>query len=72
MARLRERAMKVPVILLASYVPVRLRDRAVRAGFPAVLEKPLLNNVLLDTLRAIVGPGGDAREDAGGRRVHAP
>jgi FixJ family two-component response regulator len=72
MSRLREQAMKVPVILLASYVPVRLRDRAATAGFHAVLEKPLLNNVLLDTLRAIVKPVGDVTEDAGGHRVHAP
>jgi two-component system response regulator FixJ len=67
MAGLRERAMTVPVILLASYVPARLRARAVAAGFHAVLEKPLLNNVLVDTLRAVTGPGTSEME--GGRRA---
>jgi two-component system, LuxR family, response regulator FixJ len=72
MKRLREGAMTVPVILLASYVPVRLRVRAAAAGFHAVLEKPLLNNVLLDTLREIVGPGSGVMEDADRRRAEAP
>jgi two-component system response regulator FixJ len=72
MTALRERAIKVPVILLASYAPVRLRARAAAAGFHAVLEKPLLNNVLLDTLRGIEAPECGATEGAGGRRIHAP
>ncbi len=55
-ARLREQVKDVPVILLAGYVSARLRTRAAAAGFHAVLEKPMLNNVLLDTLRAIVDP----------------
>jgi two-component system response regulator FixJ len=66
MARLRERAVKAPVILLASYVPVRLHAQAAAAGLYAVLEKPLLNNVLLDTLRVALGLEG------GGRQAHAP
>jgi two-component system, LuxR family, response regulator FixJ len=56
MARLRERALQAPVILLTGYATTRLRSRAA-AGFRAVLEKPLLNNILLDTLRSIVEPG---------------
>ena len=63
LARLRERAIKVPAILLAGYVPARLRVRAAAAGFHAVLEKPLLNNVLLDALRAVVEPRSGEKAD---------
>jgi two-component system response regulator FixJ len=67
MARLRERELNAPVILLASYATARLRTRAATAGFRAVLEKPLLNNILLDTLRAILDPAaGDAETARGG------
>jgi two-component system response regulator FixJ len=55
-ARLHQRDPTLAVILLASYVPARVRDRGMQAGFRAVLEKPLLNNILLDTLRMIAGP----------------
>lgn len=72
LTRLRARAIEVPVILLAGYVPVRLRARAAAAGFHAVLEKPLLNNVLLDTLQTIAGPGRSDRDDAGGWRRQVP
>jgi two-component system, LuxR family, response regulator FixJ len=66
MARLRERELNAPVILLASYATARLRTRAATAGFRAVLEKPLLNNILLDTLRAILSPAaGDAESTRG-------
>ncbi len=72
MARVRERALDVPMILLAGYVPPRLRARAAAAGFRAVLEKPLLNNVLLDTLRAVVDPMNSEWGEAGGRRGESP
>ncbi len=66
MAKLRERHLKAPVILLAGYTTPRLRHRAAAAGFRAVLEKPLLNNILLDTLRMIVAD--DAAGQEGGER----
>ena len=59
MRRLQARDLDVPVILLTSYVTGRIQARAAAAGFRAVLEKPLLNNILLDTLRTILG--GDGR-----------
>jgi two-component system, LuxR family, response regulator FixJ len=55
--RLRARDLKAPVILLTGHVTPSLRARARAAGFREVLEKPLLNNILLDTLRSIVGNG---------------
>jgi two-component system, LuxR family, response regulator FixJ len=58
--RLREHDLKAPVILLTGYATAALRARAAIAGFPAILEKPLLNNILLDTLRTIL-----ADEDGG-------
>ncbi len=66
MAKLRERHLKAPVILLAGYTTPRLRHRAAAAGFRAALEKPLLNNILLDTLRMIVAD--DAAGQEGGER----
>jgi FixJ family two-component response regulator len=66
MARLRDRELNAPVILLASYATARLRTRAAHAGFRAVLEKPLLNNILLDTLRTILDPAGGGSEPARG------
>lgn len=55
MRRLQARDLKAPVILLTSFATARLRARAAVAGFRAVLEKPLLNNILLDTLQTILG-----------------
>jgi FixJ family two-component response regulator len=62
--RLQAQGLKAPVILLTSYATPPLRARAASAGFRAVLEKPLLNNILLDTLRTILGDedGWPARE----------
>jgi FixJ family two-component response regulator len=58
MARLRSGAVRAPAILLMGYATAALRARAAAAGFRAVLEKPLLNNVLLDTLRAVLEAAG--------------
>jgi two-component system response regulator FixJ len=54
MAGLRAGAVGGAVILLTGYASARLRARANSAGFRMVLEKPLLNNILLDTLRTIL------------------
>jgi two-component system response regulator FixJ len=53
--RLQTDGLKAPVILLTNYATSALRARAASAGFWEVLEKPLLNNILLDTLRAVLG-----------------
>ena len=56
-AHLQARDVAAPVILLTSYATGRLRERADSAGFRAVLEKPLLNNILLDTLQTVLHTG---------------
>jgi FixJ family two-component response regulator len=52
--RLKERNVRIPSILLSSHVTDRIRDRARAAGVSLVLEKPLMDNALRDTIRAIV------------------
>jgi hypothetical protein len=49
------------VILLSGHATPSLRARARAARFGAVLGKPLLNHVLLDALRAILGGEEDDR-----------
>jgi FixJ family two-component response regulator len=49
-ARLRERAITVPTILMACHATSWLRERAIRAGIRLV-EKPPLGSVLLDRIR---------------------
>jgi two-component system response regulator FixJ len=53
--QLRSRGMRVPVILLTSHATSRLNTRAASAGIQKVLEKPLLDNVLADSIRDILG-----------------
>lgn len=53
LARLRAGGLTMPVVLLCNNATQRLRNRALAAGFHTVLEKPLLNNILAETLRAI-------------------
>jgi FixJ family two-component response regulator len=53
--QLRTRDLRVPVILLTSHATGHLRTRATGAGIRMVLEKPLLNNILADGIRAILG-----------------
>ena len=45
----------LPAIMLTSGVAPRERARATAAGVHTVLEKPLLENVLMDNIRAILG-----------------
>ena len=59
--RLRAHDLQAPVILLTGHATPSLRARAGSAGFRAVLEKPLLNNILLDTLRTILGDEEERR-----------
>jgi FixJ family two-component response regulator len=51
-SELRGRQVSLPAILLTSQVNADLRQRAIKAGFFDVLEKPLHDSSLLDTVRA--------------------
>ncbi|HEY0181566.1 MAG TPA: response regulator [Rhodopila sp.] len=52
---LRARNMPVPVILLTGHATGQVRSRAAGAGIRMVLEKPLLDNALLDGIRTVLG-----------------
>ena len=54
-ARLRERNITVPTILMASRLTPAQLERAKRAGV-CVVEKPLLDNVLLERIRGVLSP----------------
>jgi two-component system, LuxR family, response regulator FixJ len=49
------RGVTVPVILLTSYATEGFRHRAGVAGVKYILEKPLLNGSLLDSIREVLG-----------------
>jgi FixJ family two-component response regulator len=66
LSRLRTHSLTAPVILLTSHATPSLRAQAAAAGFRAVLEKPLLNNILLDTLRTILGHEDDRQAGRSG------
>jgi FixJ family two-component response regulator len=53
-AQLRDRHFSAPAILVASQPSLSLRDQAQKAGVP-IVEKPLLGNGLLDTIRDAIG-----------------
>jgi two-component system response regulator FixJ len=53
-AQLRDRHFTAPAILLTSHPSVSLRERAEKADVP-IMEKPLLENGLLDKIRDLVG-----------------
>ena len=55
-AQLRERHFSAPAILVTSQPSLSLRDQAEKAGVP-IVEKPLLGNGLLDTIRHATGTG---------------
>jgi FixJ family two-component response regulator len=48
---------ELPAILLTSRATTQVRARADAAGVRSVLEKPLLDNVLMDNIRAILRTG---------------
>ena len=50
--KLRQRQIDMPAILIASQVNEELNGRAVRSGFLRVLEKPLHDSELLDSIHA--------------------
>ena len=53
-AQLREHDFLAPAILVTSQPSMSLRDAADKAGVP-IVEKPLLGNGLLDTIRHVTG-----------------
>jgi FixJ family two-component response regulator len=55
-AQLRERDFSAPAILVTSQPSLSLRNQAEKAGVP-IVEKPLLGNGLLDTIRHATGGG---------------
>jgi len=66
-ANLRQRAIAVPAILITSHPNVALSRRARSAGIP-IVEKPLLTNALIESVRGIareVRPGRGGASPAG-------
>ena len=61
--RLRVLEPDLPAIMLASYVTPLVRARAQAAGVRTVLEKPLLNNDLIDNIRNILELNRTASRD---------
>lgn len=60
-ARLRDRRVSVPAILITSHPTAALSKRATNAGI-AIVEKPLLGNALIDSIHAAVGNQFYARQ----------
>jgi two-component system response regulator FixJ len=52
--QLRNREMRMPAILLTNHATGRLSKHAANAGIRVVLEKPLLDNVLVDSIQTIL------------------
>jgi two-component system, LuxR family, response regulator FixJ len=58
MDRLRRRRVKLPAILITSRATDDMRKRAARSGFRQVLEKPLEDGTLLDSIRGALSIPG--------------
>lgn len=54
---LRRRSVNLPAILITAQADPGMRDLARRSGFHAVLEKPLSDGALLDSIRAALAIG---------------
>jgi FixJ family two-component response regulator len=65
---LQERAPGMPTIMLTSRTTPQDRARAKAVGVRMVLEKPLLENILMDNIRAVLGgvPGWASCSPASG------
>lgn len=53
-ARLRERGVDLPILMISGRVSADLRTRAERLGVRAVLEKPLSDAALVESIRSAV------------------
>ena len=51
---LRQRQIDLPAILITTSIHIGLREHAADAGFHAVIEKPLSDDSLLDTVRSVL------------------
>jgi two-component system response regulator FixJ len=54
LARLRDRGISIPAVVITSHPNRRLRERIAAAGVP-LIEKPFLGNVLTDLIREALG-----------------
>jgi FixJ family two-component response regulator len=54
LSRLRENNWLGPAILITGFPSAELRERAARAGYAEVLEKPLKQNTLVDLVSRLV------------------
>jgi two-component system, LuxR family, response regulator FixJ len=59
-AELRKRQITAPMLLITSHPTVFLKERAARSGIP-IIEKPLLENTLLEKVREAVGRESGAK-----------
>jgi FixJ family two-component response regulator len=62
MRQLAARNVRVPMILLTDHATPRLRARAIAAGVGLVLEKPLLDNALVESVMTIVSHEAQLRQ----------
>jgi CheY-like chemotaxis protein len=63
--QLRDRDIRMPAILPTGHATGGLRARAATAGIQMVLEKPLLDNVLVNSIRTILGIACGASQSSG-------
>jgi FixJ family two-component response regulator len=56
-AKLRERRISVPAILITSHPSALLMERAAKAGIP-IVEKPFIEDELIDRIRDAIGQRG--------------
>ncbi|HZH12361.1 MAG TPA: response regulator [Microvirga sp.] len=56
MDKLRRRMVRLPAILITARATDDMRTRAVRSGFHQVIEKPLEDSTLLDSIRGALCP----------------
>ena len=54
LARLRDRGVSIPAVVITGHPNRRLRERIAAAGVP-LLEKPFLGNILMDRIREALG-----------------
>lgn len=54
LSRLRAKSWSGPAVLITAFLSQDLRDRAVETGFAAVLEKPLRQHALVETVSRLV------------------
>ena len=52
---LRDRKVDAPAVMITARSDATLRSRALEAGFARVIEKPLLDRVLADDIKQVIG-----------------